>query len=229
MAVRLMGSRISPFVEKVARGLRYKRIAFEEVLPSSPFELRRWSPTGKMPVLELDGQKIYDSTFILRSIDEAVPAPPLFASDPRVAAMQRLLEDWSDESLYWYTMALRWAEPNAVATREQIAATVPVFIRPLARIMLPRQIGGMTRAQGMGRLPYDVLASEYGKRLDELVLVLGDRPFFHAEDAASLCGADLAIHGQLNTARSGPTPDADELISHRPALVEWMKRVESLS
>ena len=31
MAVRLMGFRLSPFVEKVARGLSYKKIAFEEL------------------------------------------------------------------------------------------------------------------------------------------------------------------------------------------------------
>ena len=218
MAVRLMGLRLSPFVEKAVRGLRYKKIEFEEVIPSSPFELRKWSPTGKMPVMDWEGEKIYDSTFILRKLDEAVPEPPLFASEPRVAAVQRLLEDWSDESLYWYTMALRWAEPNAAATTQQLAATVPALIRPLARMLMPRQIGGMTRAQGLGRLPYDVLISEYGKRLDELVLLLGESAFFHAEQPGELSAADLAIYGQLNTARSGPTPDADGLISHRPAL-----------
>ena len=229
MAVRLMGLRISPFVEKAVRGLRYKKMAFDEVRPASPFELRRWSPTGKMPVLELDGEKIYDSTFILRRLDEAVPEPPLFAPDSRTAALQRLLEDWSDESLYWYTMALRWAPANTKATTEQLAGTVPIFLRPLARMLMPRKIGGMARAQGLGRLPYEVLASEYGKRLDELVLLLGDRAFFHADEARSLCAADLAIYGQLNTARSGPTPDAAELIVHRPALVDWMKRVEALT
>lgn len=226
MAVRLMGLRLSPFVEKVVRGLRYKKIDFQEVRPSSPFELRRWSPTGKMPVMEWDGEKIYDSTFILRRIDELVPKPPLFAAEPRTAALQRMLEDWSDESLYWYTMALRWAEPNASATTDQLAATVPLLLRPLARLALPRQIGGMTRAQGLGRLPYDVLAAEYSKRLDELVILLSDHAFFHGGESENLSAADLAIYGQLNTARSGPTPDADELISHRPALIDWMKRVE---
>lgn len=229
MAVRLMGLRLSPFVEKVARGLRYKKIDFVEVPPASPFELRKWSPTGKMPVMEWDGEKIYDSTFILRRLDEMVPEPPLFAPEPRIAALQRLLEDWSDESLYWYTMALRWAEPNAAATTEQITATVPLLLRPLARLALPRKIGGMTRAQGLGRLPYDVLAAEYAKRLDELVILLGDHAFFYSAESGALSAADLALHGQLNTARSGPTPDADELISHRPALVDWMKRVEAVT
>ena len=87
----------------------------------------------------------------------------------------------------------------------------------------------MTRAQGLGRLPYDVLAAEYGKRLDELVMLLSDHCFFYCAESESLSAADLAIYGQLNTARSGPTPDADELISHRPALIDWMKRVEAVT
>jgi glutathione S-transferase len=229
MAVRLMGFRISPFVEKVVRGLRYKKIDFEELRPRSPMELRKWSPTGKMPVLEWDGERIYDSTFILRKLDEAVAEPALFAAEPRTAAKQRLLEDWSDESLYWYTMALRWAEPNADASTEQLAATVPALLRPLARPIFRRQISKMARAQGLARLPYDVLVSEYGKRLDDLVMLLRDQPFFYAESSIGLSAADLAIFGQLTAARSGPTPQADELISHRPVLIDWLKRVDTLT
>jgi len=35
--------------------------------------------TGKIPVLEIDGAKVYDSTFILRRLDEIQPDPPLAA------------------------------------------------------------------------------------------------------------------------------------------------------
>ena len=43
-------------------------------------------------------------------------------------------------------------------------------------------------------------------------VALGDRAFFHGEERTLLSAADLAIFGQLNTARSGPTPDADERV-----------------
>ena len=110
MHATVFGVRISPFVEKVARGLQLKRIPFTLVPPASPFDFKRWSPqTGKMPVLDLDGEKTFDSTLILRRLDALVPSPPLFADDPHAAApRQRFVEDWSDESLYWYGMALRW-------------------------------------------------------------------------------------------------------------------------
>ncbi len=220
----LMGFRLSPFVEKVVRALAYKDLAFDLVEPASPFELRRWNPqTRKMPVLDVDGEKTYDSTLILRRLDELRPRPPLFSADAEVATRQRLLEDWSDESLYWMVMAARWSDANTPATASQLAETVAAPLRPIARRMFPRLIRPTVVAQGFGRLPPDVLVSEFGRRLDDLVQLLGDRDFFHADDPSA---ADFALFGQLTASSSGPTPELAELVSHRPGLVEWMGRVE---
>jgi glutathione S-transferase len=222
--ISLYGSRISPFVEKVARALALKKLEFRQVDLKSPGDLKRWNPvTRKMPVLEFDGERVYDSTFILRRLDEIQPDPPLFSDDPSVAAAQRMLEDWSDESLYWYVMALRWSRKNETATIRQILPTVPALLRPLAGMIVSRQIGSMPRVQGLGRLPEDVLVREAGLRLDDLVAQLGPRPFFFADRVSA---ADLAVYGELRTALSGPTPEFDALISERPALADHMKRVE---
>lgn len=225
--VRLYGSPLSPFVEKVARALRLKRIAFELIEPRSPFDLRRHNPeTGKMPAVRIDGRFVHDSTFILRALDEIAPEPPLFDDDPRTAALQRRLEDWSDEALYWWVMALRWSAPNRAATTEQIVGTMPALVRPLARLVVPRQIGSLPWSQGLGRLPHDVLVHELGVLLDDLVLLLGERAFFFSDR----CGAaDLAIHGQLSMALSGPTPEVVRLVEARPALVALRERVGSIT
>ena len=220
----LYGTRLSPFVEKVARALALKKVPYRLVPPASPMDLRKWNPqTGKIPVIELGGERLWDSTFILARLDERFPDPPLFSADPAVAAAQRLLEDWSDESLYWYVMALRWTKKNAPASVSQIVAGLSPFIRPMARLVLPRQIGRLPWAQGLGRLPDAVLVRELGHRLDDLVTLLGRRAYFHA-DAAS--AAELALYGQFSTMRSGPTPEAERLLDDRPALADFMKRVE---
>ena len=63
----LHGSRLSPFVEKAYRGLRYKGLDVEFVELGNPLELRKLNPvTRKMPVALFDGERVYDSTFILR-------------------------------------------------------------------------------------------------------------------------------------------------------------------
>jgi glutathione S-transferase len=222
--VTLFGSTLSPFVEKVRLALVLKGLKHRIVGIKSPNDLKRWNPqTGKMPVLEMDGERFIDSTFILRHLEKLHPEPPLFADDPATAAAQRQLEDWSDESLYWQLMALRWSKQNAAATARQITDGLPALVRPAARVMLPRQIRAMTKQQGFGRLSLPILVRELGGRLDDLVLMLGKRPFFFS-DRVSV--ADLAIYSQLRMACSGPTPEAEACISDRPALVDYQKRVE---
>src|SRR2546422_1668965 len=121
MEAKLFGSRISPFVEKVARALHLKRVPFTLVAPRSPGDFKRWNPqTRKMPAVEIGGQRLFDSTLILRRLDQLLPQPPFLDRDPPLAARQRVLEDWSDESLYWYAMALPWSDPNAQATTTHV-------------------------------------------------------------------------------------------------------------
>lgn len=222
--ILLYGSRLSPFVEKVARAMARKRLAFRTIEPASPFDLARWNPTtGKMPVVEIDGRREYDSTFILRRLDELEPTPALFSADRAVAARQSLLEDWSDESLYFYVFALRWCDRNAAATVEQLAFLLPWVLRPAAGLLFSRQIKPLTVSQGLGRLPYDRLSGELVRRMDELEVLLGDSPYFFADEPSA---ADLAVFGQISTLRSGATPDGAALFDARAALVAWYDRVD---
>lgn len=221
----VFGSRLSPFVEKVVRALALKGMEFELVPPRGPRDFSRWNPqTKKMPVIELEGTRTYDSTLIIRRLDELVPEPPLTASDNATAAAQRHLEDWADESLYWYGMALRWKPKNMRATSAQIFGTLPTAARAIASLILPRQIRATTLAQGLGRLPEELLIGELARHLDDLVTILGEQPFFFA-DRPSI--ADLAVYGQFQMLGSGPTPEAAALISERQALVSHMDRVEA--
>ena len=223
--VSVFGSRLSPFVEKVARALHLKGVPYTLVPPASPFDFKRWSPlTGKMPVLDVDGEKTFDSTVILRRLDALVPSPPLFADDPHVAARQRFVEDWSDESLYFYGMALRWHDVNAAATAAQILGTMPALVRPIAGLFLPRKIRADVWAQGLLRMPLEHVVSELGRRYDEVLEFLGDRPFLFAERPSA---ADLAVFGQASMQQSGPTPQAAEQIAARPALVAYLARVDA--
>ena len=225
MKATLYGSRLSPFVEKVARALQLKGVDITSVDIKGPNDLKKWNPTtGKMPVLEIAGEKLFDSTLILRRLDAIVPEPRLVSPDPETAAKQRFVEDWSDESLYWYVMALRWCPENAKATVAQLAEFLPALLRPLAGIVFPRQIGSLARAQGLARLPLAIVLEELGHRFDELCVLLGDRRFFFGDEVSV---ADLAVFGQLSTLRSGPTPQGARLLDARPALAALFDRVDA--
>jgi len=227
MEAKLFGSRVSPFVEKVARALQLKRVPFTLVAPKSPRDFKRWNPqTRKMPAVEIGGQRLFDSTLILRRLDQLVPEPPFLDRDPAVAARQRFLEDWSDEALYWYSMALRWSDANVDATTTQVVGSIPApaALRPLLRVVVRRQIRGQALGQGLARLPMETLVDELGRRFDELLVWLGDRPYFFA-DRPSV--ADLALFGQLNALQSGPTPQAERLVAERPRLADYFLRVDA--
>lgn len=229
MTVQLFGSRLSPFVEKVARVLEWKGVVFALVPPRKPSDFKRWNPrTGKMPVLDVDGARTFDSSVILRRIDELVPTPPLFARDPSTAARQRFLEDWSDEALYWYGMAFRWADVNAAATAAQVMDDIGAsrWLRPVLGRVLRRQIGSQATAQGLQRLPLELLVDELGRRFDELEVWLDERPFFFADQPSA---ADFALFGQLRLQLSGPTPQAAALITKRPWLEAYNQRVERVT
>ncbi len=76
----------------------------------------------------------------------------------------------------------------------------------------------------MGRLPYDLLIAEFRKRLDDLVLLLGERAFFYSDRPGA---ADFAIYGVFQTGCSeNVTPDFAEQVAGRPTLVAWHARVE---
>jgi len=225
MNATLYGSRLSPFVEKVARALQLKRIDFTVVDPRGPNDLKKWNPTtGKMPVLEVGGEKLFDSTLILRRLDELVPEPRLVSRDAAIAAKQRFLEDWADESLYWYVMALRWNPANSKATVAQITDLMPAPLRPVIGVVLSWQIGGQARGQGLARLPLGTVLDELGRRFDELEVFLGDDPFFFSD---SVSVADLALFGQFATLRSGPTPQGARLLDARPNLCAFFDRVDA--
>lgn len=225
MKVTLYGFRISPFVEKVIRGIQYKGLTWEIQVPSVPTGMRKWSPrTGKMPAADIAGERLFDSTFILRRLDELTPNPPLVSPDPAIAARQRHMEDWSDESLYWNVMAFRWSASNGRASAERVldAIAAPTLLRPLISPIMRRTVRRQVAAQGAGRLSQEMLAREFGGRLDDLVRLLSDRAFFFS-DTPSV--ADFALFGQLTFADVDVSPDTRDEVRRRTQLVDYMERV----
>lgn len=226
--VEIYGPTVSPFVVKVLAAADYLDLSYTHHGNLSVAEVYKISPvTGRIPVAHFDGKAVYDSTLILRHFEKIRPSPELSSGDPQIAAQQRMLEDWSDESLYWYMMGLRWIKENAHRSVKQNSRFLPRFIRLFAGPIFKNFIGRRTRAQGFGRLPYEILLAELGERLDDLVHMLGDQQFFFGDKP---CVADFAIYGQFSTGiEEGVTPDFAAQVTLRPSLTKWRERVGSLT
>lgn len=95
---------ISHYSEKVRWALEYKGVDHgrRSILPGShiPIALaltRGAQPT--MPVLQLDGRNIGDSTAIIAALEARYPDPPLYPSGAEERARAIELEEWFDENL----------------------------------------------------------------------------------------------------------------------------------
>jgi glutathione S-transferase len=87
---------------------------------------------------------------------------------------------------------------------------------------LRRRQEGRAVASGPGPVPEAVVA-ELGKRLDDMVSFLRDRPFFFADQPSM---ADLAVYAGLHSIRLGGMTGGPELLDARPLLLAFMKRLE---
>jgi glutathione S-transferase len=227
VVITLYGPAQAPYTEKVRRALIYKGLAFELRQPESPEDYKRWSPkTGMLPVLDLDGEHVPDSTQIMLRLDEVYPQPPLLSTDPKVAQQQRQLEDWADHSFSWHYMRYLHMVGDGFVLPVASRDTLPGEGREPgpSRSPIGRRFIAWIRAGGTWERPITGLQRQLGARLDDLVNFLGSRPFFYAD---RLSMADLAVYGMLWTMRYDAIPGSSRLLAERPSLIAFMTRVES--
>ena len=162
----------SPFCDKIRRALDWKRIPYQvhdvsmwEVLT----KLRRVNPIRKVPALEVDGEVVADSTDIAHFLEARWPERPLIPRDPAERALCHFLEDWADESLYFYEVRLRFTFPR---NRDRWLAILLEGDRPpLRRVLAPavkRVLREQCAAQGVGRKPEAMVLRDVDRHLDAL-------------------------------------------------------------
>lgn len=219
----------SPFSEKVRRALNYKGVPFEiHEVDRSSIPAGRYaqvSPTGKFPVLRNGERTIADSTDIVRYLDEAHPEKPLIPVAPRDAALAHVIEDWADESLYFYEMTARLAwEHNLDPALDGFAAGLPGVPREMLRAGILKGVGDLTRAQGVGRKTQAQVTLEIERHYGALDVLLEGRDWL-AGPALSV--ADLAVFAQ-HRALQGAV-EAREIFGRQGNVAAWAVRVDAVA
>ena len=148
MAVVLWHIELSNFNEKVRWALDYKGIPHERRVPMPGLHgVRALAVTRgaqrRLPVIELDGRRIGDSTAIIAALEDYQPSPHLYPSDPEQRRRALELEDFFDENLgpclrRWVfhhtlpdidaTTGALFTEPSPVRER-LLRLTAPVALR----------------------------------------------------------------------------------------------------
>lgn len=227
----------SPYSRKLRAVLRYRRIPHAWITHGSPES--RGLPQPKVPLLPQlllqgpDGalEARTDSTPLIRALEAAYGGRSVIPSDPALAFLDALLEDYGDE---WLTKAMfhyRWAYPVDSA---HAAAILPRWARAdlpdealaaAGTAFAERQIGRLG-VVGSNAATAPVIEDSYRRVLQLLEAHLARCRFLFGGRPAA---ADFALYGQLTQlALFDPTPAALAL-RDAPRVVAWVDLVEDLS
>ena len=216
---------ISPFCDKIRRVLHAKGLAYrvrEVPVSGALTAIRKVNRIGKLPALEDEGRIVADSTDIAHYLEGKVPTPALVPVDPHERALCHVLEDWADESLYFYEMTLRFALPhNRRRWLPELTRHDPGWFRALAPALSGVLFRRIVRTQGIGRKPVPMLVADVERHIAAVDGLLGDGDWLVGR-ALSL--ADISVFAQLFCIRG--SDEGAAAIEVRPRVGAWMGRVD---
>jgi len=100
---RLYHVPLSPFCRKIRLVLAEKKIEVELVLENyweNNLDYLRLNPSGKVPMLRMDGLILAESSAIFEYIEETHPTPVLLPRTPAERAEARRLASWFDDKFH---------------------------------------------------------------------------------------------------------------------------------
>lgn len=235
--LRILGIQGSPYSRKMLALLRYRRIPYSWIVRDSVED--KDLPQPKVFLLpqvfidNADGTTTVrtDSTPLLRDLDRQVPERRVRPTDPVVALLDAILEDFADE---WVTKAMfhyRWAFAPDIAQATQILPRWGRPDRPDDQVAFG---GGMFAERQIGRLGVvgsnevtaPVIEDSYRRTLVLLSNHLASERFLMGGRPGA---SDFAMYGQLTQlARFDPTSMA---IAYEiaPRVCAWVDFVDELS
>ena len=103
MKLKLYNTQRCPYARRTRMVLHEKGIDFEtyEVdLANKSEEFLSASPTGKVPVIVVDGESIYESNVVNQYLDEVKDEPKLMPEDPKRRAYARIWMAFADTDFF---------------------------------------------------------------------------------------------------------------------------------
>ena len=213
----------SPFCRKVGRILDFKGLPYEvhNYNGLRGVMALRLSKVGKLPVLDVQGVRVQDSTQIARVLDELYPDVLVYPVDPLERAQAELWEDWADEVLYWFEGYFRIKDDIALNHFVKLMCEGRSNVEhKLLKSML--KVGGEAslKMQGIGRMSRENVEAEFWRHLDRIELTLSSSDWLVGTNKTI---ADIAVGSQLlEFVHTSPLRGE---IEQRPHLKAWLQRL----
>jgi len=242
--LELMGVPGSPYTRKMLALLRYKRLNYR-LIPGSRWKVKndsaRYIKRAEPKVRLLptfygrddtgDEVAVCDSTPLIRQFDKTFPDRAVIPSNPSLALVNSIIEDYADE---WLTKAMFHYRWKYAADIEKAGQMLPRWNNITAPDSIMDEKAKEISALQISRLRYvgsnditrETIENSYIRILRILDKHLTNWPFLLGNRPAS---SDFAIYGQLTClALFDPTPQA-LVIKHAPRVYAWTEVLEDLS
>jgi glutathione S-transferase len=215
---------ISPFADKVRRAMRLKHLEWDtvEIRITAPGKYKHISPTGKFPAMDFAGTIVVDSTDIIRYLDEIAPEPRLIPADPKHRADALILEDWADESLYFFDMTMRNWPRNRQWFIDDLLHAETGLKRSLMARLIPGPLKKVTATQGLGRKSEAQVTADLARHYESLSARLEGNDWLAGPNISN---ADLAVRSMVFVLDR--TIEGKALHKASPTLTAWSQRVDA--
>ena len=235
--IQLIGLPPSPYTRKMVSLLRYRRIPYSIIWgdPSAQLSARGIAkpkisllPTFLLPDEAGDLQAVCDSTPIIRRLEAEVEGRSVIPTDPALAFIDYLLEDFADEWCTKYMFHYRWhqaVDADNAGTLLPLNQKVDMGVEQLNQFkpyVTDRQVGRL-HVVGSNGVTAPVIDASYRRLLAAMELHLEQQPYLLGKRPAA---SDFALYGQFTQLVGfDPTPRA---IAHEisPRMVAWTGLME---
>ncbi|MFZ0676867.1 glutathione S-transferase [Candidatus Binatus sp.] len=237
--LKLVGGYGSPYSRKMRAVLRFRRIPFTWIMRGSPDDVGIPDvPVALIPVLVFPGEDgradeaMIDSTFQIRRLEKMFSERSIIPTDPAIAFLDALLEDYADEWLTKPMFHYRWKYAADIHKASHVLALdrnplmSPETLKKMSDYIAERQIERL-RVVGSNDATTPVIEASYRRLLGllESHLVAGNRFLMGARPGAS----DFGLFGQLSQlAHFDPKP-AGIAAAENPRVVSWVSHLDDLS
>ncbi|MBX3485612.1 glutathione S-transferase N-terminal domain-containing protein [Phenylobacterium sp.] len=231
--VTLSGVPGSPYTRKMLAVLRYRRIPYRLILAShSPEGLPRPKvsllPTFYFPDAAGEIQAVTDSTPIIRRLEGMFAGRSARPSDPALALIDAILEDYGDE---WLTKAMfhyRWHFEADIA---RASAVLPAWrgvwkndadLKAAGEGVAGRQIPRL-RYVGSNEKTWAVIENSYVRFLDAMEAHLRGHPFLLGARPGA---CDFGVFGQLTQLAAFDPTSMALTLERAPRVYAWTAAME---
>lgn len=215
---------ISPFCEKIRRQLHWKGVEYsvQEYALAARGPVAKLSPAGKLPCLEHDGKFIGDSTDIAHYIEKHFPQKSMLPEDKSLCGMTHILEDWADESLYFYEMYCRfYMRDNGKRNFPRMLHHDKPLVQKILPYLIHRALGKLLHMQGLARKTEEHVLRDLQRHIGAVDGLLEQSKWLVG---SSISLADVGVYPMVGAVADGVEGLA--CIKKYPKVLEWMERVE---